>query len=354
MELVPELVLGKADGAAPFLFARIAAIDVDSARRIYVLDAESREVRVFSPTGEHIRSMGRRGGGPGEFNLPHAMRVTPDGRVFVRDNRMTVFNSQGILDRIWQISSGFSSNSPFYITSDGRILNRTFADSLVWYKLDGTAIATFRLPLRGAPPPVLIVASPGSIGGTRYSIPFTPSTVWTLRPSGDLIVGRSDRYEFDVFTGSRVMRVARTAPAVPISQAEANQVRESMTRNLRLNDPDYRWNGPDIARAKPYYESLLSGRDGTVWVVRSTASREERNPDYNPERPNQGFPTQWTASRVADVFDSQGQYLGAVRMPQRMPGFPEPVVSLSAVWAVMANEDGVPQIIRFSLRAPPG
>jgi len=49
------------------LFGRVTEVLVDAAGNSYLLDTQLNEIRVFSPTGEFLRSLGRNGEGPGEF-----------------------------------------------------------------------------------------------------------------------------------------------------------------------------------------------------------------------------------------------------------------------------------------------
>lgn len=87
------------------LFDRISSVTVDpSGRRIYVVDiggvrSENHRVRVFeTATGQHVMDIGKRGGGPGEFNLPRDMAIGKDGRLYVVDGgnfRVQIFNADG-------------------------------------------------------------------------------------------------------------------------------------------------------------------------------------------------------------------------------------------------------------------
>jgi hypothetical protein len=64
-----ELRVGDVDG--DLLFGRISEVEVGPDGNVYVLDRGEAGVRVFTPEGEPLRSIGRRGEGPGEF------RITP-------------------------------------------------------------------------------------------------------------------------------------------------------------------------------------------------------------------------------------------------------------------------------------
>lgn len=54
---------------------------------LWVADLQRGAVHQFSPRGELLQSLGRRGDGPGEFRRPSAVAVDATGRVFVADER---------------------------------------------------------------------------------------------------------------------------------------------------------------------------------------------------------------------------------------------------------------------------
>mgnify|MGYP001821510072 FL=1 len=77
----PVLEIGDLEGEAPYLFQRIWGACRLADGRIAVMDSPSAELRVFSPIGEHLRTFGRRGEGPGEFMGDELVQATQgDGR----------------------------------------------------------------------------------------------------------------------------------------------------------------------------------------------------------------------------------------------------------------------------------
>lgn len=64
-------------------FGVIGAATVDAKGNVYLLDRQLSEVKVFSPGGEYLRTIGREGEGPGEFRRPSDLLFTPDGHVGV-------------------------------------------------------------------------------------------------------------------------------------------------------------------------------------------------------------------------------------------------------------------------------
>jgi DNA-binding beta-propeller fold protein YncE len=86
-------------------FSRLTSVTVDPAgKRVYAVDlggvsSEQHQVRVFDAvSGAHIMDIGKRGSGPGEFNLPRDAAIGLDGRLYVVDGgnfRVVVFDREG-------------------------------------------------------------------------------------------------------------------------------------------------------------------------------------------------------------------------------------------------------------------
>ena len=86
-------------------FSRLSSVTVDPVgQRVYAVDiggvtSDQHRVRVFNAaSGEHIKDIGRRGSGPGEFNLPRDLAIGLDGRLYVVDGgnfRVVMFDKDG-------------------------------------------------------------------------------------------------------------------------------------------------------------------------------------------------------------------------------------------------------------------
>ena len=80
-------------------FNHPADICVAPSGDLYVADGYGNSsVHRFAPDGTLIASFGSPGRGPGEFIVPHSIRVSEDGRVYVADrenNRVQVFTTDG-------------------------------------------------------------------------------------------------------------------------------------------------------------------------------------------------------------------------------------------------------------------
>lgn len=79
-------------------------VRTDNKGNIYVLDMRAKCVKKFTPLGKFQKKYGRQGNGPGEFQSPSSMDISPDGKIIVMDpnqNRCTVFDG----DKVYQILS---------------------------------------------------------------------------------------------------------------------------------------------------------------------------------------------------------------------------------------------------------
>lgn len=84
-------------------FSGRGPVSFDGAGNLHVLDYMAAQVVVIDPRGEHLRSVGRSGEGPGEFGLPFQLVVWRDGRFAVSDiprNTIQVFAPDGRFERV--------------------------------------------------------------------------------------------------------------------------------------------------------------------------------------------------------------------------------------------------------------
>ncbi len=80
-------------------------LGVDSLGCLYVTDGYGNaRVHKYSPQGDHLFSFGEPGSDPGQFDLPHCVRVDADDRVLVADrtnNRIQIFDTDGRYLQQW-------------------------------------------------------------------------------------------------------------------------------------------------------------------------------------------------------------------------------------------------------------
>ena len=84
-------------------FGSIQDAAFDRAGNLYLLDSDGLEVVVVDGEGSFVRTIGRAGDGPGEFDFPRWLAVLEDGRIVVSDvprhRAFQIYNSDGGFDR---------------------------------------------------------------------------------------------------------------------------------------------------------------------------------------------------------------------------------------------------------------
>jgi sugar lactone lactonase YvrE len=98
------MTLGKAGvaGGGNDVFSGPADVVIAQNGDIFVadghMDGPVNRIVKFSKDGTFIKAWGKRGSGPGEFNLPHSITIDSRGRIFVADrtnNRIQIFDQDG-------------------------------------------------------------------------------------------------------------------------------------------------------------------------------------------------------------------------------------------------------------------
>jgi len=85
LTLSEELRIGDATGRPEYTFGRGPAIAVDNQGGIYVLDDKNIHIKAFDAQGTYLRTIGRKGQGPGEIGSPFDVLINSRGELLVPD-----------------------------------------------------------------------------------------------------------------------------------------------------------------------------------------------------------------------------------------------------------------------------
>ena len=356
--LVPEVSIGELDGRDEYLFGSIGSIAVDDDLNVYVLDEQAQHIRVFDSAGVYLRTLGRRGEGPGEFGSAEAIALLPDGRLVVRDpgnQRIEVFGPGGGRTEQWGYNAGnmYFGRSPLVTDASGRTFLSTrdlsregFVMHIVVFGPDGTPVDTLAEPSSDYDAPTMSAMGRSML--LRRVVPFSPEFLWTIHLSGHFLTGLSAEYRIELRRDDGVLRIERAGDPVPVHEEERASTREFLEGNMRNTQPDWNWNGPPIPQHKPFFYELLAGRDGRIWVRLATEAYPVENESYDAEDPS-SRPVVWREPLRYDVFEPDGTYLGVVVPPDGFEYYKAPVFDGDHVWAVTQDELGVERVVRYRI-----
>ena len=340
--VVEELRIGRVEGDGPDVFGRIGSMEVDASGRVWLFDSQAQELRVFSPAGQHIRTIGRRGGAPGEFAQAVRVERGPDGRMWVMDpqnNRISIFDTAGTyVDGkpalggfiIMPWPGGFDDEGSYYapVPQGGR----DFRIGLVRYDSGFAPRDTLQPPTYDVARESFEHRSPGG-GMMMAGVPYQGGLTWQLSRRGTIWALITDQYRlFELAPDGDTLRsITREFEPQPVTAAD----REAARENLKwFTDQGGQIDLSRIPATKPPVSSFFLDDAGHIWVARVTA----------PE----------LTGRLYDVFDPEGRFLGALEMPFPLSPFPTPIVRNGELHGVTADELGVQYVVRARIEKDGG
>ncbi|HSG82620.1 MAG TPA: hypothetical protein VLC48_10240 [Gemmatimonadota bacterium] len=363
--LAADLRIGRLDGPDEYTFGQIRSLAVAPDGSIYLYEAHANELRKYGPDGTFVMTIGRQGGGPGEYRRADAgLAVLPDGRVLLRDpgnTRINVYSAEGVYQDGWRIR-GFWSGLPLHADTAGNAYPPVLLDpqasvrdweiGLVRYSASGVPGDTIPEPRWDYEIPRMYAGSGNRMAD--WGIPFTPRAAWTFSPLGYRVGGVPASYGFNLYLApDRVRRIERANwQPVPVVAGEREEQESLVTMALRRTEPGWRWNGPPIPDIKPPYKGFFIGQRGRIWVQLHTEARQLSQEAAGPPESApwmQDFLQRWVETAAFDVFEPDGRYLGRVEAPEPLLMRPPPIARGDTVWAVVPDPLGVPSVVRFHL-----
>ena len=361
--LVEKMSIGVETGSPEYMLGSIGGLWATD-DEIYVIDRQLPALRVYDYEGRHLRDIGRRGQGPGEFMQPLGVFVDGGGRIYVNEYsgnaRVNVYSADGEHIDTWTDGETGRLFLGVMMAQDG-----TFFSS-VTITIDPMDPNTWERGMQqvgaeGAigeiiPRPVLhvdrlqIKVTRGEFTSDR-SVPYSPSQISAFSPTGAWITGVNDAYHFEIHhPGGEVTRVERYWDPVPIEADEAAYRKRWTTDSIRRSSPNFQWNGPEIPDHKPAYYMFVPTNGDMVMVVRELASY--RVEDCDELYADRGSSTElcYQPNRAWDMFDLEGNYLGGLKRPEGR--LYSPYLRGNLMLLHVEDELGTIMVKRFELTPP--
>lgn len=340
------------------LFTRVSDFTVDGAGRFWVFDQPSASFFIFGRDGKLVKKVGRKGGGPGEFESNNGAVILPGDKLAMwdaRNGRITYVAQDGSFERSTLLSKGFYTFRGLVTDKSGSLYTKrmlkagSFASmGLIRLRADGTDADSI------APPDVHVTApswtvSSGS-GTATYSSRNAASASWYWHPDAYFVTIDGLRSRIILSRrGAKPIVVERRLPPVSISADEQADDRAAITFGLRQTQRDWKWTGASVPESKPALGAGMIGRDGRIWVRVATPSQRIPDSELPEQRPNASPPYRFRSPIEWEVFAANGTWLGRV-------AFPKDAQLMEAdgntVWALGKDDDDLPALKRF--RIDPG
>jgi hypothetical protein len=324
-DLVEDLVIGD-ENEDNYFFPRGLMISIADDGTLFVCDYGNRRVQVYDKGGVFIRTLGRLGQGPGEYNYPSSVHLDDAGNTYIGDSsKMVVFSREGVFQRNIPLKM---SLSPLMLGPGGTIVGtnqpNAFGEGrpqneIIQLGPDGERLRVLaQYPAYGV--------SKGMILRHWYRGGIS----FCRRSEDSLFFGFSLAYEIHVVDdeGRTLLVFSKEEEPRSITSEEKDVTRkEGIPSWSGMGDPKTADLGmPDH---RPFFSKFFSDDKGRLYVVRHPSILERNNPD-----------------RKVDVFSKDGLYLYRMTWD-----FPAQVVKNGFFYEARYDEDiGLTRIIRHRIK----
>jgi hypothetical protein len=297
-------------GGEDYLFEEIGAIAVDDADRIYVADWKASRIKIFDKNGLYLKTLGRKGQGPGEFDSINSLQIIDHNKLVVFDGhqrRLSFFNLDGVFERSLIIQQ--LSPLEIEIGPDGCSLIKAVQLDPVTAKAGG-AIKLYDPEFHLIK--VLATDKPQDV-----FTPFLPYSVSTFLAKNGILFGNNERYSFSLCDpqGNVIRTISRDYQPVPVSAED----REAQLRFLK-QPPN-----KAVPGHYPAYQGITVDPNNRIIV-------------QTWEQPEQG------GGRYYDVFDIDGRFTARIVLKH-----PPRLWKKNWLFSVEEDEEGLPQVVRYTV-----
>jgi hypothetical protein len=292
LELEKDLVIGDDKDERSFFYYKTST-RVDRLGCFYIWDPNSFRIQKFDKEGKFVRTIGKKGEGPGEFRDAFQLKFLVDGggRLYVRDNaKIHVFSVEGRFER--SVPAAASGERNFAVLSGGMILRDDWAfeqdrmkETVVLTDEDGKILKTvaafpslrFEVQMKEKP---------------RFTV-YYPELIlapWTAEAA---LFGYPSAYRLQAVDGSgdTVLVIEKEeASARTTSREKSKLIDEFLAGNKKASRAELE-NQKLLPEFWPFFDALLADDKGRIYV--------QRTKNILDEVPGTTF----------DVFNREGFYL---------------------------------------------
>ena len=302
-----DLTLGVEEGDEHYMFGSQVLLNTDDEGNIYVTDGDRKIVNKYDASGSFLRSIGRPGQGPGEFQDISEVRFDIEGNIYlndVRSQRISFLSKDGQYLRGIRVPGVFErvliNSQGFYIAKSAD--NVELGKGKKWDYFYGLFDADFNLMAEFLRLPQEVKTSNKNIDSIAQvfadslsETAFKPYVNYVLDKNDSIYFGYPESYEIEVYSSidGRLMKIIqRDFKPLEISGRDKEYFRQNQSERFRNKMPAGEekkiFELVKYPKYKPAYERFTLMENGWIFVVVDSARGE---------------------SKLVDIFNQEGEYL---------------------------------------------
>jgi len=265
---------------------------VNDSGLIYALDMGAGCVKVFDDSGQLVNKFGKKGQGPGEFNMPSGIQITPEGNLMIEDvtnRRLSYYSFQG--EHIEDISTATKlAMVRVLISKQGLMFGMQMGmpadagEGKLFYEfnmLDKELNTLFTLAKIEFPIPI-----PGS--GNKMNI-MDMTAPYQFDSKGNILFARNKDYEIKVFNseGKNIRTIKKDYKPLKITQEDIDEMLERIPSNAGGINTREMFEFPDYF---PPVQNFVLDEQDRIYVRTYVKGKNE-------------------GEYVVDIFDAKGIFI---------------------------------------------
>lgn len=348
VRFVQEFVISDESLPEGEFFSGITSIAVDNSGSVYVCDVDANNIRKFNAKGEFLKTIGKEGQGPGDFNRPLKIEIVQD--------RLVVWESGNMRISILNLDGDFIKSIPYNFTELGWLYE---IKALPNEKMIFENQVSFR---RGPSRPWECYLRLFSYDlehikdlyekefWTRKNIteprrqsipiPFSARVHWDVTPKGNIVIGFSESYNIEIYDPlkGKISFFEHEYEPVEVIKEDKELFFAGMivttssggTRETKQGAPDYIVKNTEFPKYKPAFDDIKCDSESNIWVHKFCKDRKEEN-------------------RSFDVFSEDGHFINSVRIEgERL--YPRGVKIRNRSFCIVeADKDGYQKIVKYRI-----
>jgi len=322
--LEEELTIAGEEGKEGQMFMNIVSIDVSEDGTIYVLDGKAANIKVFDSSGRFLKTIGRRGQGPGEFGRPESFSIAPRDEIAVNDPGR---RSIQFLDMDGNFLRKIPVNQPFF-TGPRFISN---GDMIASYAIFGEEFKVVLDKLDNKLEPLLTFATIPMLKPPKVHIflyRFVYDLRWDVTNKDEIIWGALTAPEYELYVhdsnGKLIRKITKEYDPVEITNVEYEKMTKEWFGKVPSSD---RWEFI-IPNNYPPFHAFILDDEGRIFVKKFEGIENSKR-------------------IYCEVFDSQGKYITDIIFPINMlPG----LFKKGKLYTIEEDEEGYRVVKRYKVK----
>ena len=320
LELTEDLVVEGSEETEERMFQSISMLDVDEEGRLYILDEQAGNIKVFDRDGGFTKTIGRKGQGPGEFGLPISLTLTPDRQIIVNDmgqRKILFFDRDGKYLKQLSIADKFLFFGP-RMTADG--------DMIVMHTIPSDKPETFLEKFGPDFEPILTFTSAHverpPVADIFVALHMT-RLLWNVIPDDIVIWADMKNPDYELYEhnmdGTLIRIISKEFDPIVITAEDRGKL---MDRAFGDNPTRDQWD-VRFPETYPPFSGFSFDDTGRIFVKRY--EKETHQDDI-----------------LFDIFDPEGKYIAKMRFDMN------PLIwKKGLMYAIEENEEGFQVIKRY-------